>query len=111
MAYASSSRRWQIVGLLMALCFISHLNRVSMSVAADERIMDQFGISPTQMGMVYSAFLLVYTLCMLPGGMFIDRVGPRMALLVMGFGSAFFGALTGIVGLGVVGAAQVLPAL
>ncbi len=111
MAYASSSRRWQIVGLLMALCFISHLNRVSMSVAADERIMKQYGISPTQMGMVYSAFLLVYTLCMLPGGIFIDRVGPRVALMVMGFGSAFFGALTGLLGLASVGVAQMLPAL
>src|SRR5947209_648058 len=98
-----------LVGLLMALCFISHLNRVSMSVAADERIMKQFSISPTQMGAVYSAFLFTYTVCMLPGGMFIDRMGPRVALLVTGFGSAFFGALTGVVGLGVVGAAQLIP--
>ena len=50
--------RWQVVVMLMALCFISHLNRISMSVAGDERIMKQYGIAPVKMGIVYSAFLL-----------------------------------------------------
>src|SRR6185295_17233461 len=99
--------RWQIVALLMALCFISHLNRISMSVAADERIMKQYSIAPKEMGMVYSAFLLVYTVCMIPGGFFIDRFGPRFALMIVGFGSAVFCALTGAVGLGLVAASQV----
>ena len=98
--------RWQIVALLMALCFISHLNRISMSVAADERIMKQYSIAPKEMGMVYSAFLLVYTICMIPGGFFIDRFGARVALMVVGFGSAFFGACTGFVGLGLAAANQ-----
>lgn len=87
-----------IVALLMALCFISHLNRISMSVAADERIMKGYGITPERMGMVYSAFLLVYTVFMIPGGFFIDRFGARVALAVMGFGSAVFCMLTGLVG-------------
>src|SRR5262245_52935367 len=108
---ASATIRWQMVALLMALCFISHFNRISISVAADDRIMKQFGISPTQMGVVYFAFLLVYTLCMMPGGLFIDRFGPRAALLVMGFGSAFFVALTGVAGAKAAGAAQLLLAL
>src|SRR6185436_5194958 len=50
------------------------------------------------MGMVYSAFLLVYTLFMIPGGFFIDRVGPRASLAVVALGSAVFCALTGAVG-------------
>jgi hypothetical protein len=44
------------------LCFISHFNRVAISVAANERLMPQFGISPERMGTVYSAFLLGFTL-------------------------------------------------
>jgi len=32
---------WRIVGLLMALCSISQLNRASMAVAGTDRIMDQ----------------------------------------------------------------------
>lgn len=90
--------RWSIPIALMAICFISHLNRISMSVAGDERIMRQYGIAPERMGMVYSAFLLVYTIFMIPGGFFIDRFGPRTALAVVGFGSAAFCMLTGVVG-------------
>src|SRR6478672_2129099 len=90
--------RWRILILLMALCFISHFNRASMASAGDERIMKQFGISAEQMGVVYSAFLLVYTIFMIPGGFFIDRFGPRTALAVVGFGSAVFCILTGTVG-------------
>lgn len=90
--------RWQIVALLMGLCLISHFNRTSMSVAGTDRIMEQFNIEPTRMGAIYSAFLLVYSICMIPGGLFIDRFGPRRALMLVGFGSAFFGALTGVTG-------------
>jgi MFS family permease len=91
----------------MALCFISHLNRISMAVAGDERIMKQFSIEPEKMGVIYSAFLLVYTICMIPGGFFIDRFGARTALMVVGFGSALFGALTGVMGFVFAGAAQI----
>ena len=90
--------RWAVPLALMALCFISHFNRISMSVAADERIMEQYKIAPKQMGIVYSAFLLVYTIFMIPGGFFIDRFGPRIALAVVGLGSAAFCMLTGMVG-------------
>ena len=82
-----------------------------MSVAGTDRIMDQFSISPTQMGVVYSTFLLVYSLCMIPGGLFIDRFGPRRALMVVGFGSALFGTLTGVTGWFFSSGAQLLLAL
>jgi MFS family permease len=127
--------RWRIVALLVALSFLSWFLRVSMPVAYDEQIRDQFsdlstvaasavgmaaspagqgplaaasGLLPTRthyaisekaIGFVYSAFLLVYMLCMTPGGGFIDRFGARRALVVMGFGLAAFTALTGLVGL------------
>ena len=95
-APAPQSMRWSIVILLMALCFISHMNRLSMSIAADERIMPQYGILPEQMGTVYSAFLLFYTLFMLPGGWFIDRSGVRVALGLMALLTALCGVLTGM---------------
>lgn len=91
--------RWRIVALLMAYAGLVHFNRISMSVAGNERIMDDYGIDPTRMGMVYTAYLLIYTLCMTPGGLLIDARGPKLALMVMGFGSAVFVALTGVVGL------------
>src|SRR6266516_7513362 len=101
-----ASARWRILVLLMALCFISHFNRASMASAGDERIMKQFGISAEQMGVVYSAFLIIYTIFMIPGGLFIDRFGPRVALTVMGVGTAMFCAFTGMVGWGFIAASQ-----
>ncbi len=93
-----TSVRWRVVGLLLAFSFMSWFNRVSISVAYDERIKNQLGITEAEMGTVYSAFLFAYMLLMTPGGWLADRVGPRGALALMGFGSALFGALTGAVG-------------
>src|SRR5947208_13922112 len=69
---APTAVRWRIVAMLMALCSISHINRASMAVAGADRMMDQYGIDTIQMGTVYSAFLLVYSICMIPGGVLID---------------------------------------
>jgi MFS family permease len=93
--------------MLMALCFISHFNRACMASAGDERIMKQFSISTEKMGMIYSAFLVVYTVLMVPGGFFIDRFGPRLALALMGLSTALFCAFTGAIGWGFIVAAQV----
>jgi MFS family permease len=90
--------RWRIVALLVAFSCLSWFLRVSISVAYNERIEKELGISPTAMGYVYSTFLVVYMLCMTPGGWFIDRFGARTAYIVMGFGLTLFGALTGLVG-------------
>jgi MFS family permease len=103
--------RWGVVGLLMAYSFMSWFNRVSMSVAGTERIMGQYGISPTAMGVVYSALLLAYAVCMTPGGWLIDRRGAWLSLVVMGLGSALFVALTGVVGLVVLAAGPLWYAL
>jgi MFS family permease len=83
----------------MLVVATAHFNRVGMAVAGTERIVRPDGLDPERMGLVYSAFLLLYTLAMLPGGWFIDRFGPRAALMVLGFGSTVFVGLTGVVGL------------
>src|SRR5262249_30110584 len=63
------------------------------------RIMAQYGIEPERMGWIYSAFLITYTACMIPGGWVIDRFGAVAALAVVLLGSVPFMALTGAVGL------------
>lgn len=103
--------RWRIVAILMAYSAMNHFNRVSMTVAGDERIMRDYGISPTAMGYVYSSFLLAYTICMAPGGWLVDRLGPHRSLLLMGFGTAYFTAVTGLVGIGWMPPAWIWPAL
>src|SRR5262249_52357691 len=91
--------RWHIIVLLMAYSAMNHFNRTSMSVAGTEHILKEYPITETQMGMVYSAFLLAYTLFMTPGGWVIDRFGAWRTLIGMGFGSAACVALTGLAGL------------
>ncbi len=100
-----------ILALLMALCFLNHFNRASITSAGDERIMAQHHISPEQMGAVYSSFLIVYTLFMIPGGLFLDRTGPRLTLTLMAVGSAIFCGFTGLVGLGFLSSLPILTAL
>jgi ACS family D-galactonate transporter-like MFS transporter len=96
-----------ILVLLMALCFISHFNRASITSAGDEKIMAQFQISPEKMGVIYSAFLIVYTVFMIPGGWLIDRRGPQFAMACVAFGSAVFCGFTGGIGFLALTGAQV----
>ncbi len=91
--------RWRIVPLMMAFIALAHFNRVCISVAGTEEIIPSGLIDKEQMGKVYSAYLLLYTLFMMPGGWFIDRFGPRIAWSVMAAGSVGFIALTGVAGL------------
>jgi ACS family glucarate transporter-like MFS transporter len=90
--------RWRIVALLMGGSFLSWFNRVSMSVAGTEQIIPRYGIDPTDMGLVYSALLLAYAVCMTPGGFLIDAKGAWAALVLMGLGSGLFVILTGAIG-------------
>jgi MFS family permease len=91
--------RWRIVPLLMLFVGLAHFNRVSISTAGTEAIIPAGVLSEQRMGLVYSAFLWMYTLAMIPGGWFIDRFGPRVAWMVVGFGSAVGATLTGYAGL------------
>src|SRR4051812_42057192 len=90
--------RWLIVLLLVGLIFLAHFNRIGISVAGTAKFIGPGKLSEEQMGRVYFAFLLVYTLGMLPGGWLIDRIGPRRAMTLMGLGFGLLAALTGVLG-------------
>ncbi len=90
--------RWLVVALLAGLVFLAHFNRVGISVAANAHFIGPGRLTAEQMGLVYSAFLLVYTLLMLPGGYVLDRVGPRRAMGAMAVGLGTLAALTGVLG-------------
>jgi MFS family permease len=94
---------WRILPLAMLVVALAHFNRISITVAGAEQIIPHAGVSDTRMGLVYSSFLVLYTAFMIPGGWFIDRFGPRVAWLVLTFGSAVFVTLTGVVGLACAG--------
>ncbi len=53
---------------------------------ASAHIQEEFGISKAEMGYVFSAFAWLYTLCQIPGGWFLDRVGSRLTYFIAIFG-------------------------
>jgi len=106
-----TSVRWRIVSLLFAYSFMSWFNRLSIQVAYVEKLEHELGITEVQIGAINTAFFLAYTVCMTPGGWFIDRIGPKVALVIMGIGSGTLAALTGLPGLLALSASQTLTAL
>ena len=90
--------RWRIVLMLMVFAGLAHFNRVGISVAGSEVFIKELGIPATRMGWVYTTFLIVYTIGMLPGGWLIDRIGAAKALTLLGLSMGTFVALTGTLG-------------
>src|ERR1017187_9142609 len=67
-----------MVALLSTTATASYLCRVNLSVARTF-MMRELGLSQQAMGQVFSAFLVGYALCQIPGGMLADRFGaPRV---------------------------------
>ena len=89
-----SRTRWRIASLLCAVTVVNYFQRVNISIAADP-IMKAFQLTQTQMGSIFSAFLLGYTLFQVPGGMLADRFGPRK---VLGWATLSWGVCTFLTG-------------
>lgn len=107
---SSTDRPSQVIVLLMfALSVLSYIDRTAISIAGPTLI-KEFGFSETQMGSVYSVFILSYAIFMFPGGWLADRYGPRLILALTSMGSALFTALTAFAGLPMLAATMgVLP--
>src|SRR5215510_10260633 len=99
MRWPQSTSRKQIVvvALMIACSLMSYFDRTIMSIAGP-RIMKEFDLSATEMGSVYSAFILSYAIMMIPGGRVADRLGPRLTLLLMNLSAALFTGLTAVGG-------------
>ena len=78
------------------------LTALTWYVAA-AHIQEEFGITKAEMGYVFSAFARLYTLCQIPGGWFLDRVGSRVTYFIAIFGwsvaTLFRGFATGLMSL------------
>ncbi|GAA4389350.1 MFS transporter [Tsukamurella soli] len=68
--------RWTIVGLFGAYELINYLDRINLSVAGPI-FADHLRISPTALGIAFSAFLWSYALMQIPSGILLDRIGVR----------------------------------
>ncbi|WP_413727672.1 MFS transporter [Sodalis sp. RH19] len=84
-ATAPSKRRYITLLMIFITVVICYVDRANLAVAS-VHIQQEFGINKTQMGYVFSAFAWTYTLCQIPGGWFLDRVGSKMTYFIAIFG-------------------------
>ena len=107
---SSPSTNRRLVLLLMAATSAGYVCRVAVTVAAPN-MMREFGLTQTQMGTVFSAFLIGYTLFQVPSGGLADRVSARRIFLVLCTGWALLTVLTALVGWHGFGLTLVIPQL
>ncbi len=67
------------IGFLLLIGIVNYLDRSALSIA-NTSIQKDLSISPSQMGILLSAFSLSYAFAQLPLGMMIDRLGSKIAL-------------------------------
>jgi hypothetical protein len=71
--------RFVVLALITLVLALSTGDRATLSVAAPGVAKD-FGITPIDMGWLFSAFSWSYCLAQIPAGYLVDRIGPRIAI-------------------------------
>ena len=115
------SRGWKVAILVLGTAsLVTSIDLTIISVALPT-IEDDLGLAPSQAQWVVNAYLIVFALMLIPGGMFGDRVGQirgmNIGMVVFAIGSLMCGLAGGfelIIGGRVVqglGAAVLLPCL
>jgi MFS family permease len=69
-------RRLWIYTLMFLLAAINYIDRSALSVAAAP-LAKEFSLDPVQLGYLFSSFLWLYVLCLVPMGVVVDRLGTR----------------------------------
>ena len=95
-AIGTKNPRKSILPLLWAFAFLSYLLRTNIAVAQQYMSRD-LAWSDLQIGYVFSAFLLGYTIFQVPAGMLGDRFGPRLILTISGIWWGVTTLLSGLV--------------
>jgi ACS family glucarate transporter-like MFS transporter len=91
-----SHTRWFLVLWLFVLSAVAFLDRVNISIAGSSIAAD-YGLTNSQLGYVFSSFLLGYALFQTAGGWLGDQLGPRRVLTVGVVWWGIFTALTAAV--------------
>ncbi len=86
-----------VLALLCVMYFITYIDRVNVSTAASE-IQKDFGLTNTQLGLIFSAFAYPYLVFQVFGGWVGDRFGPRKTLFLCGLIWSVATILTGLAG-------------
>ena len=84
-ALKTGRRRYLTLIKIVITVVICYVDRANLAVAS-AHILEECGINKAEMGYVFSAFAWLYTLCQIPGGWFLDRVGSRLTYFIAIFG-------------------------
>jgi MFS transporter, ACS family, glucarate transporter len=107
--------RWLIFGGIFAAAFTAYLERRAIAVAGAQ-MMPELGITEIELGYLFNAFLIIYTVLQYPGGLVAQRIGARRltlaCLVISTLGTAATALMpslaTGLLLLIALGAAQAL---
>ena len=86
--------RYRVLRMAFFLAIVTYLDRVCISIATPF-IMQDLGLSLVQMGTVFGAFTLAYSLFEVPSGWLGDVIGPRRVLTRIVLWWSAFTMLTG----------------
>ncbi|HEU5319642.1 MAG TPA: MFS transporter, partial [Methylomirabilota bacterium] len=92
-------RAWLVWSIAAAAYVLAFFQRLAPPVVLD-RLMDDFGVGASQVGLLTAAYFYGYMLMQLPAGVVVDRWGARVAvvasLLVSGAGTLVFAWAPGL---------------
>ena len=75
-----STNKYLVFGLLYLGFCISYVDRVAINIALAS-ISQEFGLSPSTMGVVLSTFFVGYAIMQIPGGWLADKFGSKIAVI------------------------------
>ena len=87
--------RHVVLAVLCLMYFVAYVDRVNISVAGPI-IRRELGLSPTELGLIFSAFAYPYAAMQIVGGWLADRFGPRLVLAALSLLWAAATILTGL---------------
>jgi ACS family glucarate transporter-like MFS transporter len=90
--------RYSIVAMLFLVTIVNYADRATVAIAGPVLSKD-LGLSPVQMGFVFSAFGWSYVICQIPGGWLLDRFGSKAVYFASIFTWSLFTLMQGAVGL------------
>jgi MFS transporter, ACS family, glucarate transporter len=68
--------RWAILSMLFVVTAVNYADRATISIAGPE-IRRVLGLTPVEMGYIFSAFAWSYVIAQLPAGWLLDRFGSK----------------------------------
>src|SRR5688572_608924 len=85
--------RWLVFAMLFAFAFTGYVQRTGVSIAA-ERMMPELGLTQLQVGWLFTAFLLLYSIFQIPGALIGQQWGARRMLTAIGLATVLASLLT-----------------